>query len=274
VFAWCLALLDLLTIAACLGGGPAPYHYAFVLVSAQISLIVVWAILSPVRWQWSLPGLLVATPFVIHFAGSFSDYWSQRSWNAWNALMLLTTVVIILLCSVVRGLGFKLHKPDAVVSTLSEHTAIGAHQFGLKHMLAWATALVPALLVFRGLDFFVLKVFGSPSIFPLGLLAFTIATTNLIAIWALLGRGSWIVRVLALLIIPFVLGVATVQIMDYLESVYRVNPNRNPWYGSLVSGVYRTQDTWRTWLCLDAALLAALLLFLRASGYQLARKGT
>jgi hypothetical protein len=104
-------------------------------------------------------------------------------------------------------------------------------------------------------------------------LAFTIATTNLIAIWSVLGRGLWIMRLFALLVIPFVLGDGTIQVMDYLESAYRYNPPPNPWYDSLVYGIYRTRDTWRTWLWLDAALLAALFLFLRASGYQLVRKG-
>ena len=37
---------------------------------------------------------------------------------------------------------------------------------------------------------------------------------------------------------------------------------------SLVSGIADTQESWTSWLWLDAALLAVLLLFLRASGYQ------
>src|SRR5262245_28376044 len=51
VFVWCLVLLDLVTIAACLGGS-VPDQLGYVLVSAQITFVTVWAILGPWGWQW------------------------------------------------------------------------------------------------------------------------------------------------------------------------------------------------------------------------------
>ena len=41
------------------------------------------------------------------------------------------------------------------------------------------------------------------------------------------------------------------------------------WYDSLVRAIADHRESLVNWLCLDAALLAALLLFLRASGYRL-----
>src|SRR5688572_19193648 len=59
VFGWCLVLLDVLTITACLTDRLED-HFGYVLVSAQISLLVLWTILAPVAWQWRLPAVLVA----------------------------------------------------------------------------------------------------------------------------------------------------------------------------------------------------------------------
>ena len=49
-----------------------------------------------------------------------------------------------------------------------------------------------------------------------------------------------------------------------------------PWYslyGTISWTIGEMEDLWIVWLWLDAALLAALLLFLRASGYRLMRSG-
>jgi hypothetical protein len=268
VFAWCLSLLDLLTIAACLGGGPIQYHFAFVLVATQISLLAVWAIFGLVRWQWSLPGLLIATPALVHFSGSFDPYWSNRSWNA---LMVLTAVVTLLLCGAVRASGFKLQKPASATSASTENAEMGSLQFGLKHLLVWATAMVPMLLLVRGVDFLILQSLGSRGAFPLAFLGASVATINLTVLWAVLGRGAWIIRLLALFVIPFVPAFGSIALMNYVESSYRLQSPRNFSYDSLMYGIYRARDTWRAWLWLDAAFLAAVLLFFRASGYRLVR---
>ena len=70
VFSWCLVLLDLLTIAACLSG-PLPTDFAFVLISSQISLLAIWSILANVGWQWRLPGLAAFGAGLVVFAGTF-----------------------------------------------------------------------------------------------------------------------------------------------------------------------------------------------------------
>ena len=67
--------------------------------------------------------------------------------------------------------------------------------------------------------------------------------------------------------------------LEYVESTYRriSSPGQryttwtNNWYDSLISGIVDAREAMLGWFWLDAALLAALLLFFRASGYRLMR---
>ncbi len=146
-------------------------------------------------------------------------------------------------------------------------------------MLLWATALVPLLLVMRGLDFFVLKRFGgAPDSFSFALVAMVMAAVNLIAIWSVLGQGHWTLRLAALLAVPYLLAVGTSMYLQYVEWTYRTTwafgqrsrwAFSRAWYDSLVRVIADHRESLVNWLCLNAALLAALLLFLRASGYRL-----
>src|ERR1700759_3358288 len=58
VFAWCLVLLDLLTFLASLGSTH-DSMFGYMLVSAQINLLVLWTVLGAGGWQWRLPVMLV-----------------------------------------------------------------------------------------------------------------------------------------------------------------------------------------------------------------------
>jgi hypothetical protein len=268
VFLWCLALLDLITIAACLSG-PVRHYFSYVLVSAQVSVLTLWAILGAANWQWRLPAILPATAVVILFSGIFSSW----RYDNWNLLMVLVAVVIVLLCGLLRWSGFLLRYRNDDALAKSDR-ALSFHQFGMKHMIAWMTAMVPILIVFRGFDFFVFKRLGGQGTFPLALFALTLATVNMVAIWSVLGGGHWTIRLAALLAIPLILAAGMLQFMNYLHSTNWNMPLPNRWYDSLVYGIVESRDTWISWVCLDAALLAALLLFLRASGYRLIRKIT
>jgi hypothetical protein len=257
VFAWCLALLDFLTIAACLDRR-IDYQFGYVLVSAQISLLVFWAILGPGVWQTRLPVVAGLAVPVIIFSGSFAgNGYAERSWGA---IMLLTSPIVGLLCGGLRYLGFLLHQLVAVDAAVAGNRP--TYQFGLKHMLIWLTVSGPLLLLVRGLDL------DGRYVFPAALLAVSAATVNLIAIWAVLGGGYWPIRIASLVGVPFLIA----QGMSYY-SAYLKSKAANPWdnYGSVSWTVREMEDLWIAWLWLDAALLGALLLFLRASGYRLMR---
>ena len=262
VFGWCWALLDVLTIAACLSG-PIPGQVGFALVSAQISFITVCAVLGPWGWQWRLPAALVAAAVIITFSTSFMDRWSASSWNI---LMTLVTSIVVALCIGLRTLRFTLSQSARTGAPSAVSSGIHATQFGLKHMLVWATAVAPVLLLVRGVDAFALEILGLGGIFSVVLPTISLATLNLVVIWAVLGGGPWIVRLAAL---PL-----TAQLIAVGLSIYsaRVETQYGRWNGPpLIDTLIEMRPLWMSWIWLDVVLIAALLLFLREIGYRLVR---
>ncbi|HEY3391413.1 MAG TPA: hypothetical protein VGK58_01810 [Lacipirellulaceae bacterium] len=213
-----------------------------------------------------------------HISGSFDDSWNARYWNL---LMIITAVVVALLCGVLRWRGFTLRPANNETNKTIHDEPLGVHQFGLKHMLLWATAMVPILVVVRGLDFLLFKRLGGPDLLPFALVALSFASVNFIAIWAVLGQGLVLARLAALVVLPYLLALGLARYLQYIESTYqtwRIGTGGsiyqtwlNTWYDSLINGIFAANDTWDSWLWLNAALLAALLLFLRAAGYRLLR---
>jgi hypothetical protein len=210
-----------------------------------------------------LPSVAAVTPIVIAFCGTFvgSSYEARN----WNVMMFVTSPVVAVLCGGLRYLGFVLREPSSTDSGKRP-----SYQFGLKHMLIWLTVTGPLLLFVRSLDF------GGRGLYPAALLAVSVATVNLIAIWAVLGGGYWVIRLVSLFGVPFLIAQGMTYYSVYLKSYslsLRSTPGSN-WRGTIAWALAEMQDLWTAWLWLDAALLAALLLFLRASGYRLIRKIT
>jgi hypothetical protein len=231
-----------------------------VLVSAEISLLVLWAVLGMQPWQWRLPALAAFIPLIVVFSGSFA---SLREARNWNMIMFVTALIVAILCSGLRFFGFMLREvslSDLYAGTFGKKPA---YQFGMKHMLIWFTVSGPLLLLARSIDF------KGNSIFPVALLAFCVATVNLIAIWAVLGSGLWFIRLIAIVAVPFAIAYGMLYYADYLEA--SATRRRSNFYGTIPWMIVEMKDHWIAWLCLDAALLSALLLFFRASGYRLMR---
>jgi hypothetical protein len=270
VFAWSLALLNLVTIAVCLSG-PIDDSFSYLMVTSQMSLIVLWAILGAAKWQWRVPVVLVATPVVMMFADVFMRS-SYGRWGAphWVILMLIATVVVALLCGTLRATGFALRLPKHEPNNSRDGESERVFQFGVRHMLVWSAALVPLLLVSRGLDFLVFGRIYARGMFPLVLMAGSLALINLTAIWAVLGSGPWFVRLGALLLVPLAFAFAMYGVTLYVESV----TNRGYAYPSMHWALYDVDAAWVSWFMTGAMLLAALLLFLRAKGYRLLRPQT
>jgi hypothetical protein len=258
VLAWCLVLLDCLTILASFEHG-LEQEFGYVLVSSQIGLLVLWAILGPPPWQSRLPSVAAATPMLIIFSGSFVT--SSYREEAWNILMLVAAVVIALLCGGLRYLGFLLRQPTQIALDATGRRP--TYQFGLKHMLIWLTVAGPLLLFVRSLDF------KGSTAFPVALVAVSVATVNLIAIWTVLGAGYWVLRIVALVGVPYSIAQGMAQYSAYLNTIGSGSSRRQ--YGTIPWILANMENLWLTWLWLNALLLAALLVFLRASGYRLMR---
>jgi hypothetical protein len=80
-----------------------------------------------------------------------------------------------------------------------------------------------------------------------------------------------------MLVIPYGLAVGLDEYLTLIQSSYRRpfgggTTLANSWWDSLIRDIADVGNSWTTWLWLDAALLAALLLFVRASGYRLMKK--
>jgi hypothetical protein len=144
LFAWCLILLDALVMLACMSR-QVEDQFGYVLVSAQISLLVLWAVLGAQPWQWRLPVIIALTPLVIMYSGVFttaSVHGSRTEMRVWNAMMLLTAAIIALLCGGLRYFGFTLQDVshghgDSIPAERP------TYQFGMKHMLIWFSVSVP-----------------------------------------------------------------------------------------------------------------------------------
>jgi hypothetical protein len=254
VFVWCLALVDILTIWACLSHR-VEQDFGYIVVSSQISLLVLWAVLGTGTWQLRLPSVAAVVPLVIVFANSIST--NRYVSHNWDVMMLITAPAVAMVCGGLRYLGFLL----VPQSTGSESRGQGrrpTYQFGTKHMLIWLTVTGPLLLVVRSIDF------DGQTAFPAALVATSVATVNLLAIWAVLGGGHWIIRSAFVLGIPFLIANGMTYYSAYLKTIAVQ-------YRSISYTLMNMEEHWFEWLWLDAALLAALLLFLRASGYRLMR---
>lgn len=266
VFAWGLVLLDLIVFIACLTSR-VERQFGYILVSAQISLLTLWGVLGPGKWQWRIPIVVAMVPFVVSFSSSFTGTYGRYSTRSWNFMMLVTAAVVIALCGGLRYFGFTLRLKQPSSTTLDSATYQPSYQFGVKHMLIWITVTGPLLLFIRGLDL------GERGFFTAAVLAIALSTVNLLAIWAVLGEGHWLLRLASLLAAPPLIALGMSYYSAYLKAVAPLNAAGMPnWYGSVGWTLVEMQDLWIAWLWLDAALLAALLLYLRTIGYRLARK--
>jgi hypothetical protein len=265
VFGWTLVLLDLITIAACLSGAVAQQQ-GYVLVSSEITLLVVWAILAAVPWQWRLPAVLVALAAVILSSGSFMRDWHVTNWHV---LMIITSAVLTTVCIALRLLGFRIR---AETSPTDRDFPLRASpsQFSTMHILAWGTAIVPLLLIARGINLLPLKSLAHGTSISAALLAASLATIDLFVIGAVLGRGErvWILVPLVCITPLLAYGFDT-----YSEFCF-VNYRARGWVRStppFEMFFIAMRNHWSVWFYLDTAILAALLLFLRGQGYQLER---
>jgi hypothetical protein len=259
VFGWSLVLLDFLTLLATADFGVRD-EFAYVLISAEISLLVLWAVLGPGRWQWRIPIVMALSPIVSVY---LIDLSIRDVSQHWNRMMIFTTAVVAVLCIGLRLFGFllqNLYPLDPEAQSVDKKRTL---QFGMKHILIWMTVTGPIVLISREIDV------DGQTLFPTLLVAASAATINLIAIWAVLGSGFWPLRLLACFLVPYAVGVG---LESYSANLFASVKLRPVYSTSIAYIMGYMRDHWRLWMFFDAALLGGLLLFLRASGYRLVRQ--
>ena len=135
-------------------------------------------------------------------------------------------------------------------------------------MLVWSAAIVPLLLVARSLDFLFITKVKQNEFFPITLLSLSLATVSLVAIWVVLGAGRWFVRVPFLFLVPIV---TTVALEAYSQSMRGQFGPYSSYKRPMADLFVEMGGSWLAWIWPGTALLAALLLFIRASGYRFVR---
>jgi hypothetical protein len=255
VFVWSLALLDILTLIAGRDSS-IRYEFAYVLMSAEVSLLSLWAILGPGDWQSRVPVVIgVATAIFILLQQLSGWYVSQ----IWAEVTFLTAGVVAALCGGLRYFGFKLRGPQDLDKLMTEERQ-RTIQFGVKHMLIWMTLTGPLILAVQTIDL------PRHAIVSDVLFAVSTATVSLVAIWAVLGKGFWPIRIACLFGVPFVFGQGLVAYSTHLT---QLKLQGRSLAFSLEQIHLRMRDIWILWMFFEAALLAAHLVFFRARGYRL-----
>jgi hypothetical protein len=258
VFVWSLVLLDMLTIAVCLAG-PVDRSIGYVLVSAQIGLVVLWAILGSGHWQLRLPAAIAAIPVVNLLAANLGG---TRPLD-WDSVLFVSTGVMTALCGGLRYLGFAILQEDSATTSPTNRGKRPAVQFGVKHMLIWLTVTGPLLLVLRSINL------GGETNFSIALIAVSVATLNLISIWAVLGGGPALLRIACLVAVPLGIAWGLNAYSAHLKTVFTSSPRTQ--VSQTIYAMIHMHGRWTSWFWLAAALLDALLMFLRARGYRLLR---
>jgi hypothetical protein len=184
--------------------------------------------------------------------------WLNWGLDAIPALLILSAAIFAVWCGVLRTIGFRIQRQDRVERQ--------SPQFGVKHMLLWTTAMAPLLVVLRDFDWRAFKLLGKPDLVPAALFCGMTSLAALGALWLTLGaRHFWLsASVLGIVVV----GASAVLQHESLNLVATYGKYPDPIAAALV---VRFSPLWTAWFTLVAALMAAMLLFLRACGSRLVR---
>ncbi len=260
---WCQALLDVhTTLGTYRLGSSETDGLAHTLILAQIGFLALWAIVGKTAWGWRLTCILLAAAGILSQVATLNDDWNTE---AMPVVQALAAGILVIVCVLLRLAGFQLLPPGSNSTDASgrERTVV---QFGMQHMLLWATALAPLMLAVRGFDVAVFQQLGLVDARPAAAISLWTALVILAAIWLAVGQGMIALHVT---VIAFAIAAAGtgmfVQSMD-LRVLYGEWPQQQVIRIAVTMG-----KLWYAWFALTGALLATMLLFLRAAGYRLAK---
>ena len=287
VFGWLMVLINLLTwiegaeLSRWQHTGQLPVAALF---GGEIGLCVVWAFLGDTRWQLRWPAMVL-------LVGGIFYVWRLANWNGpslWSELMVLQVVTLAVLCGLLRWRRYVLRPADAEEVMAGNPSKRRPLQFGIKHVLIWTTALAVLLAMARGLD--LLSWQAAQQLAATGLVwKLTVATASamvtIVALWAALGRGHWLLRYLAVVLLALAVGLGLGQWGQASAVAMQKKANVATFFWSGNGAVFRGRGIidwelmqwyevgwwWLGWLFLSGGLLAATLIILRTIGYRLVR---
>lgn len=243
---------------------------AYALVSGQFSLLAIWGVLGPLPWPWRLPAVIVAVLVGVHFTVSM-----DRGYEVWALLLLIQCAAFAGLCVVAWCLGFQIESVTQTTETNDDSPGPRGCQFSIRHMLFWATAMVPLMLLIQALDFWFLEFLNTAFLLPLAMAGVLLSVVSLVATWAALGKTHAAIRISVLGLFPPMAGVVLAIAMLTLGNMTLGNMGRTTsmsWPYYLMNGLVQIRSWWIAWTVLSAWFLAGLLLMFRAGGYRLVRR--
>jgi hypothetical protein len=266
VYVWSLVLVDLVVFSAMLEterdwSNPGPSTLGFALIGAQLSGLVIWLVLGSASWPWRIAAFLVLASVAAVLLGRVAV--AQWRWSAyvWPAILLAQSAIVLLLCFLARVLRVRI-QADYQSSPQSAQPL----QFSLHHLLVWTTSVCLMLVVLRGVDLLFLERLQTQELFPLGELAVNMAAASAVAVWAALGTGPWMLRLLILAIVAAASGWGLQRTGDEWNAALG-NANTD-----LIHIVSNMGNYSFVWTALSTGFLAALLVFFRAQGHRLTRR--
>lgn len=268
VFCWTIALVDLQAYTAMHSYGDTGMVLGFALFASQVGMLVLWLILGPPPWTSRLSAAVVALAVILAFLSTI-DRWSTRSWPT---IMLLHCAIVVVVCLFLSRCGFRLKKTQLNSQLSHSNKAEQTFQFSVQDLLLWTTLLAPLVLIAKGLDVVLFSHLTMGDIYPLVFLAIFLALTSILSIWVSLGTGSTVIRILVVLAGSLLMGLA----LHYQAHSWHTQLSvAGSWWGRGLSNLRYTfielRDLWVYLIQMELWLLAAMLLFLRASDYQLLR---
>lgn len=280
LYAWCWLLIDFQILIAWALAGQNWWGDAFQaasLIAAQLGLVVIWAVLGTTRWTVRLTVSLVVGSLLLLPLIRFR-YWGD------NVAMMFAVQMVVFggICLRLQSQGFRLRIAETATGANLPRAAVELRtsQFGIRDVLMWTTALgfVCGLIRAVGLplqDLILAHDWGWISVFSSGA---AVAIVLVLALWAGLGTGGdcrrWLCAAVLVLTAAELCG-----LIDWGARLWERQIWTAPWVRRLswwewVEWYYNEEKLLVTWLCLASGMLFATLLFLRAIGYRLRRKGT
>jgi hypothetical protein len=263
IFFWSQALLGVSMYATSHGAhGYELEALSHTLISAQIGFLTVWSILGQGSLAMRLTSLLAALAVIVLQHQSLDTNWYDRDLPA---MQWLSAAGVASICIAVRLSGFRVVRPEIG----SARIAPERFQFGIRHMLIWTTVIGLLLTFLRGIDISLLRMIHLADAAPIGAICLSISLVSLAAIWLTVGSGRPSVRILTTAGLVGAAGWMLVQLG------VAWTPPQNNWnwrtdrYFELVA---EFGSLWWAWLGMIAALLAAMLLFLRVTGHRLEKR--
>jgi hypothetical protein len=255
------------------------------LLSAQLGLVIVWAILGQARWSTRLPAALVLATAVL----------APLVWHRIRPTELLIMILVQMLllgavCALLFVFRYRLVIAKSETASGLEDTelprpsGLTQAQFQIRDVLLWTTALGIVLATARAAGYWVasLEVWQNVQaglrnrgvlvlLLPTPTAAILTAMVLLLALWSALGAGRAVVRWPIMAV--FTLGVGlTSSLLDYHVMTAGWRPRPIIWDPGVWSWVWFYKWSNVAWFCLSGGMLFASLLLLRTLGYRLGRK--